>query len=93
MYVVAQHTILDREQAMAAGQGLFAPPPGFTLDLFAPNAEVSKPVWLREADSVEAVRGLVDGALGPYSRNEYFAVDEGTAVGLQAATAGAGAPR
>ena len=93
MYVVAQHTILDREQAMAAGQGLFAPPPGFTLHLFAPNAEASKAICLWEADSVEAVRDLVDGAIGQYSRNEYFAVDEGTAVGLQAATAGAGAAR
>ena len=91
MYVVAQHTILDREQAMAAGQGLFTPPPGFTLHLFVPNAEVSKAVCLWEADSVEAVRDLVDGALGPYSRNEFFAADEGAAVGLRAATAGGAA--
>ena len=91
MYVVAQHTILDREEAMAAGQPLFTPPPGITLHLFLPDPEVSRAVCLWEADSVEAVRGLVDGALGPHARNEFFAVDERTAVGLQTVAAGAAA--
>ncbi len=93
MYIVAQHTVLDPKKTMEAGQPLFTPPPGFTLHLFLPNAEVSKAICLWEAESVEAVRGLVDSAIGQYSRNEYFAVDEQTAVGLQAATSGAAAAR
>ena len=89
MYVVAQHTILDREQAREAGQSLFTPPPGITLHQFFPNAEGSKAICLWEADSVETVRDLEDEALGSASRNEFFAVDEQMARGLQGATAGA----
>ena len=88
MYVVAQHTILDREKAKEAGQSLFTPPPGITLHQFFPNAEGSKATCLWEADSVETVRNLVDGALGSASRNEFYAVDEQMARGLQRSTAG-----
>lgn len=91
MYVVAQHTIRDLEQAMEAGQSLFTPPPGITLHLFLPNAEGVKAVCLWEAESVEDVQELVDGAIGAYSDNQYFGVDEDAAVGLQtiaATTAG-----
>ena len=91
MYIVAQHTVLDREKTMEAGQPLFTPPPGFALHLFLTSREVSKAICLWEAESVEAVRDLVDGAIGQYSRNEYFVVDEQTAVGLQTATSGAAA--
>ena len=93
MYVVAQHDIQDLEKALEAGQPLFSPPPGITLHLFLPNAEAAKAVCLWEAESVEAVRDLVDGAIGQYSRNEYFAVAEETAVGLQAVATGAAASR
>ncbi len=91
MYVVAQHTVLDHKKTMEAGRPLFTPPPGFTLHLFLTGPEVSKAICLWEADSVEVVRDLVDGAIGQYSRNEYFSVDEQTAVGLHAATTGAAA--
>jgi hypothetical protein len=88
VYVVTQHTILDREKAVEASQGLFTPPPGITLHLFLPEVELSKAVCLWEADSIETIRDLVDRALGPYTHNEYFAVRERAAVGLQAATLG-----
>ncbi len=83
MYVVAQHSIRDLEQAREAGQVLFTPPPGYTLHLFLPNAEGAKAICLWEAASVEAVQELVDGAIGAYSDNQYFGVDENAAVGLQ----------
>ena len=91
MYVVAQHTILDREKALEAGRRLFTPPLGITLHQFFPNAEGSKATYLWEANSVETVRNLVDGALGSSSRNEFYAVDEQMARGLQRSTAGAAA--
>ncbi len=83
MYIVAQHSIRDLEKAMEAGQGLFTPPPAYTLHLFLPNAEGGKAICLWEAESVEAVQELVDGAIGAYSDNHYFGVDEDAAVGLQ----------
>ncbi|HEV2129157.1 MAG TPA: hypothetical protein VGR22_11105 [Thermomicrobiales bacterium] len=88
MYIVAQHSIRDLQKTMEAGQSLFTPPPGYTLHLFLPNAEGGKAICLWEAESVEAVRELVDGAIGAYSDNQYFAVDEDAAVGLQTITAG-----
>ena len=88
MYVVTQHTILDRWKAVEATQGLKNPPPGITLHLFLTDEEVSKAVCLWEADSVETVRDLVEGALGPSTENEFFAVRESAAVGLQELTLG-----
>lgn len=88
MYVVSQHTILDRWKAVEATQGLINPPQGITLHLFLTDPEVTKAVCLWEADSLETIRDLVDGALGPSAQNECFAVRESAAVGLQAATLG-----
>ena len=88
MYVVTQHTTLDREKAMDASQSLFTPPPGVTLHLFLPDVGGSKAVCLWEVDSIETIRDLVDGALGPYAHNEFFAVHIWAAVGLRAATSG-----
>ena len=83
MYVVAQHTPRDLEKMMEAGQPLFTPPSGYTLHLFLASPDIGKAICLWEAESVEAVQDLVDGAIGAYCDNEYFAVDEKTAVGLQ----------
>lgn len=89
MYIVAQHTPRDVEKTMEAGQSLFTPPSGYTLHMFLASPDVGKAICLWEAESVEAVQDLVDGAIGAYCDNEYFVVDETTAVGLQTATAGA----
>ncbi len=88
MYVVSQHTILDRWKAVEATQGLINPPQGITLHLFLTDPEVSKAVCLWEADSVETIRDLVEEALGPNANNEFFAVRETAAVGLQELTLG-----
>jgi hypothetical protein len=85
MYVVAQHTFLDREKALEVGQALFNPPAGITLHYFLPNMDMSKAVCLWEADSLETVKNLVDSTLGSTAKNEFFAVDTTQARGLQAA--------
>jgi len=94
MYVVAQHTILDRERAMEAGQPLFSPPAGITLHYFLPSMDTSKAICLWEADSLETVKNLVDAALGSTAKNEFFEVDTKNAWGLReslmAEEAGAG---
>jgi hypothetical protein len=88
VYVVSQHTILDRWNAVQATQGLINPPQGITLLLFLTDPEVSKAVCLWEADSVETIRDLVEEALGPNANNEFFAVREPAAIGLEALTLG-----
>jgi hypothetical protein len=85
MYVVAQHTILDRENALEAGQALFSPPAGITLHYFLPNLETSKAICLWEADSLETVKTLVDRTLGSTAKNEFFEVDSKNAWGLREA--------
>jgi hypothetical protein len=88
MYVVTQHTILDRWKAVEATRGLINPPSGIKLHLFLTDAEVSKAVCLWEADSLETIQDLVDGALGPSAQNEFFSVRESAAVGLEAVALG-----
>ena len=88
MYVVSQHSILDRWNAVQATRGLTNPPAGIKLHLFLTDPEVSKAVCLWEADSVETIRDLVEEALGPNANNEFFAVREPAAVGLEALTLG-----
>jgi len=39
-------------------------------------------VCVFKSDSVSTVRNLVEGAAGAISRNEYFAINEGSAQGL-----------
>jgi hypothetical protein len=39
-------------------------------------------VCVFKSDSVNTVRSLVEGAAGAISRNEYFAINEGNALGL-----------
>ena len=75
MYVVTQHTILDRWKAVEATQGLKNPPPGITLHLFLTDEEVSKAVCLWEADSVESIQTYVDSTLGDSARNLCYEVN------------------
>jgi hypothetical protein len=88
MYVVTQHTILDRWKAVHATQALTNPPAGIKLHLFLTDTEVSKAVCLWEADSLESIRDMVEEALGPSVNTEFFAVRESAAVGLQELTLG-----
>lgn len=84
MYVVAQHRIRDPETARAVVRAALAElPAGLRLHHSLPNADGTAAVCLWEADSVDAVRDLVETALGHVSRNEYYAVGE-EAVGLPA---------
>jgi hypothetical protein len=41
-------------------------------------------VCVFRSDSVDTVRNIVDGATGQISTNEFYAVDEGHALGLPA---------
>jgi hypothetical protein len=83
MYVVAKHEISDPARFWAAVQEATPNiPEGIKLHYALPNTEGSAAVCLWEAGSVNAVRDLVESAVGAVSRNEYYEVDRKNAVGL-----------
>ena len=83
MYVVVKHQISNptkfREAGMAAVSKL---PAGVKSHSFLPNADGSHAVCLWEADSIDAVKNILEPAVGQVSRNEYYQVDAKNALGL-----------
>jgi hypothetical protein len=83
MYVVAKHQISDPARFWAAAQEATPRiPEGVTLHSVLPNTDGSAAVCLWEAGSLDAVRDLVESAVGAVSRNEYYEVDSKNAMGL-----------
>jgi hypothetical protein len=94
MYVLVQHTISDPSTFWNAADPTSLSPKAKLHHTFpTPDGTRATCVW--EADSVEALRNLLEPVVGKVSRNEYFAVEnrEGFAFPSRvprAATAGAG---
>lgn len=81
MYVFTIHTISD-PQAFWSGQ--LDLPEGTELPMAVPSADGARGVCLFKSDSVETVRKVVDSATSAVSRNEFYAINEGGALGLPA---------
>jgi hypothetical protein len=79
MYVVAIHSISDPE---AFWGGQLDLPNGTELPVVAPSSDGSRGVCIFKSDSVNTVQRLVDGATSKVSRNEFYALNEGNALGL-----------
>jgi hypothetical protein len=62
-------------------------PQGMALHATLPNADSSRMVCLWEADSRETVEQLVNGTVGEFSDNEFFAVRPDAGQGLPGLTA------
>ena len=88
MYIVAIHAIDDPKTFWDAAQSLELPE-GTALHTVSPNEEGSRAVCLWESGAVDTVRGIVEGAAGHVSTNEYFEVNERSAMGLPAVPAAA----
>ena len=74
MFVTVLHHIHDPEGFEAAEQkalegGL---PPGVALPIHAATSDHRFGICIWEGESVESVREVVEGAVGPWARNEYF---------------------
>lgn len=86
MYITAIHQITDPEQFWQTARAVTPPvgefPAGIALHSTFANADGTKAVCLWQAETVDAVRDLVDSAVGQFSRNEYFEVSKETALGL-----------
>ncbi len=86
MYVAVIHDISDTkgfwEVVRSATSAGF--PDGVALRSMYPNASGSRNICLWEADTVDAVRDVVEPAVGQFSKNEYFEVSTDKAMGLPA---------
>ena len=87
MKVGVIHRISDPETAQASGQPLFEPHEGVQLLQFCPSQDFRTAACIWEAESIDAVRDLVDPTLGDASEQTYYAVNTEQAVGLPEAAA------
>ena len=74
MFVTVIHRIHDpagfqaaEAKAMAAGV-----PPHVALPIHAATADHALGICIWEGESVDAVRKVVEGAVGPWAQNEYY---------------------
>ena len=83
MFVVAEHAISNPQAFWSAAEKVLPELPGETkILLILPDAGGTRAVCLWEAESVDAVRKIMEPTGGDLSRNEYFAVDERKSFGL-----------
>jgi hypothetical protein len=81
MYVFTIPAVSDPEAFWGGKLNL---PEGTELPVVMPSADGSRGICIFKSDSVDTVRSVVDGATAAVSRNEFYAIDEGSALGLPA---------
>ena len=81
MLVSAIHDVKD---PAAFWSGQLDLPEGTELVVVMPSDDGKRGVCVFRSDSVDTVRSVVDGATRPISKNEFYAVNEGNALGLPA---------
>jgi hypothetical protein len=88
MYAVVLHHISDPD-AFWSGVREATPniPEPFRIHHCLPNQEGTEAVCEWEGESLDAVREMVDGAVGAFSRNEFFAAEAREGVKLPSAVA------
>jgi hypothetical protein len=74
MFVTVIHRIHNPEgfqaaEAMALEAGL---PSGVALPIHAATSDHALGICIWEGDSVEAVREIAEGVVGPHAKNEYY---------------------
>ena len=81
MYVISIHSVSDPELFWSGKLDL---PAGTELPVVLPTSDGAHGVCVFRSDSVDTVRNLVDGATASVSKNEFYAINEGNALGLPA---------
>jgi hypothetical protein len=74
MFIMVQHTISEPGVFWNAADST-AFPPHVKLHHTFPTPDGTRAVCIWEADSVDAVRDILEPAVGSVSRNEYFPVE------------------
>ena len=79
MYVLSIHAISDPD---AFWGGQLHLPKGTEYQIVAPSSDGTRGVCVFKSDSVNTVRDLVDGTTAKISKNEFYAINDGNAMGL-----------
>jgi hypothetical protein len=79
MYVFTIHSISDPDAFWAGPLDLSE---GTELPIVVPSSDGTRGVCVFKSDSVDTVKHLVEAATGQISTNEYYAINEGSAMGL-----------
>jgi hypothetical protein len=83
MYIIAEHEISNPKSFWEiAKRETTNLPSNLKVHQILPNGEGTKAVCLWEAAKVNEVKNFVEKAVGHVSRNTYFSVEAGNAVGL-----------
>ena len=81
MYIVVNHAISNPEKFWGLAKAMTVPA-ALRLHSVFPSTDGAKGTCLWEAQSVDAVKQFVDGATNAFSKNDYMAVEAGSALGL-----------
>jgi hypothetical protein len=81
MYVISIHSVSDPE---AFWGGKLDLPEGTELPVVIPTDDGKRGVCIFKSDSVNTVKSVVDGLTSSVSKNEFYAINEGNALGLPA---------
>jgi hypothetical protein len=73
MYIMVQHTITDPSTFWGSAEP--TPPGDIKLHHTFPTPDGTRAVCIWEAQSVDAVRDLLEPMIGSVSRNEYYPVE------------------
>lgn len=83
MYVAVHHSVDDPDVFWeTVGESIPELPEEFTLHHCLPDENGSEAVCVWEAPSVDAVRTLIEDAVGEVSTNDYIEVESSTGVHL-----------
>jgi len=88
MYVTVHHQIRDPKQWESATHHIMADmeqgrlPKGLKGLMYLPSADGRQADCLWEADKLENLKSFIDGQTGQAAKNDYFKVNDQTAVGL-----------
>jgi hypothetical protein len=81
MYIVVNHAISHPEKFWGLAKAMTVPAP-LKLHSVFPSTDGARGTCLWEGQSVDAVKQFVDGATNAFSKNDYMAVEAGSAMGL-----------
>ena len=81
MYVFTIHDVSDPD---AFWGGQLDLPEGTELPIVVPSSDGRRGICVFKTDSLDTVKRVVDGATSQVSRNQFYAINEGNALGLPA---------
>jgi hypothetical protein len=83
MYIVVEHQISNPQKFWEIAKAIKLPT-GLKIHSTLPNSDGTKAVCLWEGKEINDVKKAVEGAVGQFSKNEYFSVETKNAMGLPA---------